>query len=214
MSALISNCAKCGVYACRQEDRGKNPQNCPMHKYPDIYIKARGKYSEEITGNLSRCSARVEAAGYGDWSRVRETMEFARMMGYKRLGLAFCNGLRREALELVKIFEENEFTVDSVICKTGSIPKEELGLKEEEKVDPGKFEVLCNPVVQAFLLNHAGTQLNVLFGLCVGHDSLFITNSKAPVTVLVSKDRATGHNPLAAIYASHYFRDRKKLNIE
>jgi uncharacterized metal-binding protein len=49
--------------------------------------------------------------------------------------------------------------------------------------------------------------LNVAVGLCVGHNSLFFQHSQAPVTVLVAKDRVTGHNPVAALYTSHsYYR--------
>ena len=59
---------------------------------------------------------------------------------------------------------------------------------------------MCNPIGQAKLLNSAQTQLNILLGLCVGHDSLFIKYSEAPVTVLAVKDRVTGHNPLAPLY--------------
>jgi uncharacterized metal-binding protein len=54
-----------------------------------------------------------------------------------------------------------------------------------------------------------GTDLNVLMGLCVGHDSLFFRHSAAPVTVLAVKDRVLGHNPLAAVYqADGYYHDR------
>ena len=38
-------------------------------------------------------------------------------------------------------------------------------------------------------LNKEETDLNILVGLCVGHDSLFYKYSKAPVTTLVVKDR-------------------------
>ena len=49
----------------------------------------------------------------------------------------------------------------------------------------------------------------MILGLCVGHDTLFIKNCKAPVTVLAAKDRVLGHNPLAAIYnADSYYRNR------
>jgi uncharacterized metal-binding protein len=48
-------------------------------------------------------------------------------------------------------------------------------------------------------LNRAGTDFNVIVGLCVGHDSLFIKNSDALVTTLVAKDRVLGHNPAAAL---------------
>lgn len=95
----------------------------------------------------------------------------------------------------------------SVCCKAGSIPKEKIGLKDEEKVHPGQFEAICSPVGQAALLAKAETQLNVVIGLCVGHDSLFFMHSKAPATVLVAKDRVLGHNPVAALYTSHtYYR--------
>jgi len=48
----------------------------------------------------------------------------------------------------------------------------------------------------------------VLLGLCVGHDSLFIRQATAPVTVLAVKDRVTGHNPLAALYTSETYYQR------
>jgi uncharacterized metal-binding protein len=97
------------------------------------------------------------------------------------------------------------------MCKTGCRPKEELGLRDDEKVRPGQLEAMCNPVVQALLLNKEQTDLNILLGLCVGHDTIFIKHSKAPITVLAVKDRATGHNPLAAIYAGHYFQSKVNL---
>lgn len=211
---MTVECAKCVIYACRLENWKKLPPKCPMRQFPKVYMKAKEIYKEEISGELARCASRVEAAGYGVWPRVKEIMEFSRIMGFAKLGLAFCNGLRCEALEVTKIFEENGFSVDSVMCKTGAIPKEYIGLQDADKINPGKFEVLCNPVTQALLLNQSDAELNVLLGLCVGHDSLFIAHSVAPVTVLAVKDRVTGHNPLAAIYAAHYFRDRKRLNLE
>jgi len=206
----VVNCAKCGMYSCWKGDLEKLPQSCPMLSQIDVYEKASSAY-RETAGNLACYSARVEAAGYGTWPRVREIMEFSRLAGFKKLGLAFCVGLRREALEVCKIFESNGFAVASVMCKTGSRPKEELGLREEDKVRPGQFEAMCNPVAQAILLNKAETDLNVLLGLCVGHDSLFIKYSNAPITVLAVKDRVTGHNPLAAVYATHYFQSKLKI---
>ena len=155
-------------------------------------------------------AARVEAKGYLKWTRVEETIEFARRCGFKKLGVAFCVGVRKEAKILVDILEKNGFEVCSVICKTGSIPKEELDLKKDEKIIPDRYEVICNPIAQAMLLNEENTDLNILFGLCVGHDTLFIMHSKAPVTCLAVKDRVLAHNPMGAIYTSHHYY-RKKL---
>ena len=134
-------------------------------------------------------------------------MHFAQRLGISRLGIASCIGLIREARMFQAILEAHDFEVFAVCCKVGSIPKEDIGLADEDKVRPGEYEVLCNPIGQAQLLNEAGTGLNVAVGLCVGHDSLFFQHSEAPVTVLIAKDRVTGHNPAAALYTSHsYYR--------
>lgn len=108
-----------------------------------------------------------------------------------------------------RVLRANGFSVDSVICKNGALPKEALGVGDGDKVTPGEFESMCNPISQAQALARAGTEFNLLLGLCVGHDSLFIKHSVAPVTVLAVKDRALGHNPLAAVYlADSYYRKR------
>jgi uncharacterized metal-binding protein len=117
-------------------------------------------------------------------------------------------GLMREARLAYDIFVAGGFEVYTVCCKVGSIAKETIGLKDEEKIRPGQYEALCSPVGQAALLAEAGTQLNVLIGLCVGHDSLFFQHSKAPVTVLIAKDRVLGHNPVACLYTSHSYYGR------
>jgi len=105
---------------------------------------------------------------------------------------------------------KHKFEMISVVCKTGAVPKEALGLSDKDKVRPGRFEAICNPIAQAELLNKSGTELNIILGLCVGHDSLFIRHASAPVTVLAVKDRVLAHNPLGAIYAGHYFDQRFK----
>jgi uncharacterized metal-binding protein len=162
------------------------------------------------TQSLAMAAARTEAAGYCKETRVQEVMGFARRLGVNRLGIAFCVGLIQEAHLLLEILEANHFEVLSVCCKVGSIPKEEIGLGDDEKIHPGQYEASCNPIGQALLLNEAGTGLNIALGLCVGHDSLFFQHSQAPVTVLVAKDRVTGHNPIAAIYTSHSYYRRLK----
>ncbi len=141
-------------------------------------------------------------------SRLEETMELAKRMGYKRLGVAFCIGLRYEANILVPVLENRGFEVVSVCCKCGSVPKEELGLKSWEKINPEGFEAMCHPIAQAALLNEAKTDFNILVGLCVGHDSLFLKNSKALCTILVAKDRLFGHAPLMALYQSKSYHRR------
>jgi uncharacterized metal-binding protein len=106
------------------------------------------------------------------------------------------------------ILESHGFEVVSVACKNGNIPKEELGIADNEKIRPGQFEALCNPIAQAELLNGHGCEFNVVMGLCIGHDSLFFKYAKGLTTVLVAKDRVLGHNPVAALQLADSYYSR------
>ncbi len=206
----MSKCAECGIYACMLGKKESAPDHCPMLSEELTYGEAASAYLEPENGELGLNAALTESAGYCKWTRLEEIVQFSRLAGFTRLGLAFCVGLRKEAAIVARILKGAGFEVESVACKTGSVPKEQLGVKEEEKVRPGGFEPMCNSIGQAMLLDKAKTQLNVLLGLCVGHDTLFIKYSKAPVTVFAVKDRVLAHNPLGAVYAGHYF--SKRLN--
>ncbi|MHA1134961.1 MAG: DUF1847 domain-containing protein [Candidatus Thorarchaeota archaeon] len=180
-----------------------------MVEQKEVLAKSREEYKKAEIRKISQESARVEATGYCEWTRVQETMEFAQRMDVNRIGIAYCIGLKREATTLAKIYEANGFEVTSVCCKCGSIPKEEIGLSDDEKIRPGNYESVCNPVGQAMIMNEEGTGLNVIVGLCVGHDSLFIKYSKALVTCLVVKDRVLAHNPVGALYTSESYYNKK-----
>jgi len=200
-------CADCMIRACEMEHQEKLPKNCPIRNR-EVVEASFGVYEKEEFHKFYLVSAEVEAAGYTKWPRLKETIEFAKRMGYRRLGLAFCAGLAEEANVVAKLLRNHGFEVVSVICKAGSIPKERVGIPDEMKVEPGTYEPMCNPVGQAMLLNEQKTEFNIALGLCVGHDSLFCRHSDALVTTLVAKDRALGHNPCAAIYTSgSYMKD-------
>jgi uncharacterized metal-binding protein len=135
------------------------------------------------------------------YPRIEEVIQFAKKMGYKRLGVAFCIGLAGEARILSAILHNRGFEVVSVCCKVGGIEKNEFGL---ERIGRGRtVEAICNPAGQADIMNQAGTDLNVICGLCVGHDSIFTKCSEAPVTTLFAKDRVLAHNPAGALYCSY-----------
>src|SRR6266511_106404 len=105
-------------------------------------------------------------------ARVEDTIAFARLMGWKKVGIATCIGLLDETARLEEILVAQGLEPVPVCCKVGSIDKERLGVKDGEKVRPGTFEPACNPVAQARILNELGTDMNVIVGLCVGHDML------------------------------------------
>ena len=203
------SCAVCGLKACTTGPAAERfPPFCPMPVEEELLREIERAYrTDPDLHRLAVESARTEAAGYCRQTRVEEIMDFARRLGARVLGIAHCVGLMEEARMAREIFLAGGFEVRTVCCKVGSIDKEALGLTDAEKVRPGQYEALCNPVAQAALLHQAGTQLNVVIGLCVGHDSLFFMHSKAPTTVLVAKDRVLGNNPVAALYTAHsYYR--------
>lgn len=205
-------CAQCAVLACKSGELDRMPKNCPMHD-PDFFEEVFQEYLTQENHDFFLTSTAIEALGYCRWPRLREVAEFARRMGYVRLGMGFCVGLRKEAAIVDRLLRDQGFEVVSVACKTGSIPKTKAGVPEELLLRPGTREVMCDPIAQAKLLNRAKTQFNICLGLCVGHDSLFYKYCEAPVTTLVAKDRATGHNPAAAIYcAEGYFKTRNALD--
>jgi uncharacterized metal-binding protein len=209
-------CALCSVRACSAEPGSKNPPKfCVMPEEAELLQEIERTYQErKDIRDLAVASALTESSGYMRRTRVEDIMDFARRIGAQKLGIAHCVGLMNEAKVAMEIFAANDFAVHTVCCKVGSIAKEKVGLADEEKVRPGNYEALCNPIAQAALLAKAGTQLNVVIGLCVGHDSLFFMHSKAPTTVLVAKDRVLGHNPVAALYTSstYYRRLREGRN--
>ncbi len=158
-----------------------------------------GLYRDATIAEVHRAASAIEARPYGRETRLAETILFAHELGVRRIGLAFCVGLSEEARVVDDILRKH-FDVVSVCCKACGIDKADLDL---EQIEAGRRESICNAAGQAELLNRAGSELNVLCGLCVGHDSVFSAASEAPVTTLVAKDRVLAHNPAGAIYCRY-----------
>ncbi|MCK4503991.1 MAG: DUF1847 domain-containing protein [Candidatus Aegiribacteria sp.] len=217
-------CARC-PFALKERlcstPLGKALPSCPT---PDTFLleKAQIEFENQYIRELARQASIQEGEGYRNRGpnnacpspakpRLLETVEFAEKMGFRKLGLAFCTGLSREAKIVEGFLSEKGFEVVSVICKAGRILKEDIGVKDSEKIIPGTDESMCNPVFQAMVLNKAETEFNIMMGLCVGHDSLFLKYSDALCTVLAAKDRMSAHNPLAAVYTlESYYRYLKE----
>lgn len=217
----LPSCAACDIPVEQKicfTDQGKGPKGCPTVSYPSILEAANQAYGTSGVHDFAHMASVQEAHCYANRdqkpyvmqpckTRIVETCEFAKKMGYQRLGLAFCLGLAKEAGIVEEIFVHHGFDVVSVCCKAGRSSKDLIGIEEEDKIFRGTDESMCNPVFQAMLLNHENVDFNVLLGLCVGHDSLFFKYTQVPTTVLAVKDRVTGHNPLAAVYqADSYYR--------
>lgn len=205
------SCADCRQMNCYRQDK-LYPKFCltealdPAERADTLELY-RG---DGLDGRIARAAAEVEATYYGKLTRVEETVAFAHRIGAVRIGVATCVGLIEETRTFAAFLTRAGLEPYAVLCKVGAIDKTEIGVPDAMKVRPGGPECCCNPVLQARLLNAHKTDLNVLVGLCVGHDSLFIRHSEAPVTVLVAKDRVLAHNPAAALYTAHSY--MKRLN--
>ena len=220
------DCAACGHEAIKKicmDDDGLSSKGCPTLAYDNVFADADKEYDRLEVREFARQASRQEAACYANRhqrpyvmqptkTRIVEIYEFAEKMKYQRLGLAFCVGLAKEAGIVEQILKQRGFEVISVLCKAGRTSKDRIDIQDEDKIHQGTDESMCNPIFQAKLMNHEKTELNILLGLCVGHDSIFFKYAEAPTTVLAVKDRVTGHNPLAAIYLSDtYYRKIKQL---
>ena len=210
------DCAKCPKVVCYSEYFLEGPPNCPTKTREEVIKQAMVEYAKPDVGEFARQASIQEFECYMNLPegrtprnpRVEEVAQFAKKMGYKKLGIAFCGGLSNEARTLSTILENRGFEVVSVCCKAGAIPKERIGITEEQKIaGPGAWESMCSPITQAEILNSEKTEFNIAVGLCVGHDSLFFKYAHAPTTVLIAKDRVFGHNPAAGLYLSgSYYR--------
>ncbi|NIA03086.1 MAG: DUF1847 domain-containing protein, partial [Nitrospirae bacterium] len=159
-------CALCTSKKCRE---GKDCSS----------ISKEVEYIDDDLESM-KISAQIESRYYMEKTRLEELIIYAGGMGHEKLGIAFCVGLEKEAKIIHEILTQ-DFKVFSVCCKVCGIDKDSYGL---EKLHNGGFEAVCNPMGQALVLNKEQTDLNIILGLCIGHDIIFTQHSQAPVTTL------------------------------
>ena len=183
----VPTCAQCKTKECRQ---GK-----------DCFAKADShkQLYANIIAKLHKAGSTIEAKYYCEKTRLGETILFAKELGCRKIGLAFCIGLSDEAKIVAEILSKH-FEVISVCCKVCGLEKKDFGL---QTISSNEREVMCNPAGQAEMLNQAESELNIMCGLCVGHDAVFTKVSEAPVTTFIVKDRVLAHNPVGAIYSQY-----------
>jgi len=216
--AVYPQCTRCpGAYcqgAPMEEIKKKAlPEYCPMKTSGEVVKSIVKKYERDDVKKIYIPATITEKEAYETIRgvrmavrpRIKELIEFGKLTNAKKIGIAFCVGMRDEAARIAEFLEGHGFAVASVLCKCGGIDKTRLNVDKEYKIgDSLRFEAGCNPVLQAELLNKAETDFNVIVGLCLGHDMLFTMNSKAPVTTLIVKDRLLGHNPVIALYSYYH----------
>ena len=204
MSENCLTCTDCGVTNCASKDKSY-PDFClttslsedELNEIVDLYI------NNPEDEKIAKAAAEVEGEFYCTIPRVQEIIEFAKKIEAKKIGIATCVGLINESRIFAKILKKNGFEVHGVACKVGAVEKKKINIKDEYIMKLG--ESMCNPIMQAKLLDKAQTDLNVVVGLCVGHDSLFYKYTNTITTTLITKDRVLGHNPAVALYTSNSY---------
>lgn len=199
-------CVDCGNVACNKKknmEEKSYPSFCLTEQMdPELLDSAMKEYEDPEVKKVTVAAAEVEYEYYCKYTRIEEIMAFAEKIGAHKLGIATCAGLIRESRMLTRILRSHGFEVVGMVCKSGAQKKHTVGIPEEcENVG----FMMCNPILQAKYLNSQKTDLNLVVGLCVGHDSLFYRYSDALVTTVVTKDRVLGNNPVQALYTAESY---------
>ena len=220
------SCSDCSRLGCRSASEEQYPPFCLTTNVDKALLEETLEIyrNDPEQGLIARTSACIEGEFYGRLTRVEETIEFIKRMGYKKIGIASCVGLMRviqlqriertfgeihvpcvglmrETSIFARILKAKGIEYFTVGCKVGAQDKTEIGVPNEKKLNGGcGHESMCNPIMQAKTLAAHGCDFNIVIGLCVGHDTLFLRHSKVPTTVMIVKDRVLQHNPVAALY--------------
>ncbi|MDP2749582.1 MAG: DUF1847 domain-containing protein [Nanoarchaeota archaeon] len=167
--------------------------NCPKTKeelikfYNDL-DKSSAKSDKAMRKLLEASYETVSETGACS-SRLDEIKVFCKKMGHKKIGAAYCKGLKDYG-EKVDSALSYDFEVFSVCCNVCGINKSDIQVKQ---IKPEAVEAACNPIGQALALNDKKVDFVVKCGFCLGHDLIFSKTINAPTTTLVVKDRKFKH---------------------
>lgn len=177
------DCTKCALKGCRKSEPCSDSSGGYIENY----------WNDKNQPYVKTASALIDGGRAGTLNRLEEIVEFTKIRGYKKIGVAYCYGLEKDAVLLRKYLEQNELKPVMVSCTVD-------GLKEAQ-IDPDKSNntVSCNPIGQAYLLNSAAVDFTILVGICLGHDILLQKNLQMDFTTFIVKDRVLGHNPILAL---------------
>ena len=107
------NCASCGIKACKNNEENL-ANSCPNNKKEEIN-ELKEFYQTEENFKIAKVAAELSLPQ--GLTRIEETMEFARRLKYKKIGLAFCSALANEAkiIDSIKInHSKYSFTIKEI----------------------------------------------------------------------------------------------------
>ncbi|MDD2458566.1 MAG: DUF1847 domain-containing protein [Eubacteriales bacterium] len=178
------DCTKCVSKGCRTSV----PCQDNKSEYLDLY------QDDAIRPVTTAASSLVDNGRAGNLSRLQEIIEYMHGMGYRKVGVAYCYGMEKDASLLRQQLSAAGFVAHMVSCTVDRVLETEVDLTKSKPV------VSCNPLGQAAQLNRLGVEFTLLMGLCLGHDILLQKNLAMDFTTFVVKDRVFQHNPIQALY--------------
>lgn len=181
------NCSDCSDKICIKQQESCNKESFIK---PELIDEYQDISNHEI---VTAAAQLVDNGRAGTLSRFDETIEFAKIMNYKKIGLAYCYGMEKFARLIQHKFTENGFSVSLVSCSIGGVKQSEVNSAS------CIHKVSCNPIGQAQQLNAENIDFTLIVGICLGHDILLQRNLKMDFTTLIVKDRMHHHNPILGI---------------
>ena len=111
MNQYVPNCARCPI---KPDERvckiagGKYPENCPTVIRAELAAEVLKEYTTGENAEFAKQASLQERDGYSNRelgyakirpakSRIEEILDFIDKMNYRKIGMAFCMGLRKEA---------------------------------------------------------------------------------------------------------------------
>ena len=180
------DCVKCTPKHCR------STESCGAEKFESDYLQS--EYREFENEQFVKAAADlVDNGKAGSLSRLQEIIEFIKLMNYKKIGLAYCYGMEKDAKTLKDIFKDEGISLTTVSCTVGGMAQNIVNSSS------CNLNVSCNPLGQAKQLIAENVDFVILMGICLGHDIILQKNLNMDFTTFVVKDRVHNHRPLTAI---------------
>lgn len=181
------NCTSCEDKVCT-----KQQTSCDRESFMKSEIIEQ--YQDASHSEIVKAAAElVDNGKAGTLSRIEEIIEYAKLMKYEKIGIAYCYGMEQYAKAIETLLTDEWFDVSAISCSVG-------GLKQSEVNNSSCIhKVSCNPLGQAEQLNAEKVDLTLVVGICLGHDILLNRTLNMDFTTLVVKDRKFNHAPLQGL---------------
>lgn len=131
----VFSCSDCTRYSCKAKKEDAYPPFCLTKEIDKELLEETVNIykTDEEVGKIAVTSASIEGEFYCRMTRVEETIEFIKRMGYKKIGVASCVGLMRETSLFCKLLKAEGLDYYAVGCKIGAVDKTEVGVPNEKK---------------------------------------------------------------------------------